>query len=35
MTELSSKGLRLIVNDVRTPEEAETLIALVEKKTHD
>ena len=35
MDQLSSRGLRMIVNDVHTEEEANELISLVEKKTHD
>lgn len=35
MDQLSSKGLRIIVNDVHSEEEAKALIDLVERKTHE
>ena len=34
MDQLSSRGLRIIVNDVHSEKEAEELISLVERKTH-
>ena len=34
MDQLSSKGLRIIVNDVHSEKEAKELISLVERKTH-
>ena len=35
LTELSSKGLMLIVRDAQTPEEADELVKMAEKLTHE
>ena len=34
ITELSSKGLQIVVNDVHSQKEAEEILKIVEKKTH-